>query len=361
MKNNIGLMIKPASSLCNLRCKYCFYADVSQHREIECAGIMGEQVMCATVDRALQYAEGGAVSFAFQGGEPTMAGLEYFKRFAEYADARNELKSPISYCIQTNATLLDDAFCDFLHKRGFLVGVSLDGDAQTHNANRVSADGKGSYNKVMRGIELLKKHRVEFNILTVATKLTARHANRIYDFFMKNGFTYMQFITCLEPLGAPPFSSPYAMNNEEYLAFNKALFLLYIRDLRAGKQVSIRHYDNLLMMLQGQPPELCGISGKCSGQLVVESAGECYPCDFYCDDEHRMGNILTDSLEDMALSRVMREFTEQSLTLPEQCKSCEVYALCRNGCTRERSDGISMYCEARKEFFAYVIELLSNR
>ena len=367
MKRNIYILIKPASSECNMRCKYCFYSDVSAHREHKSFGIMKDETVTALIQKALDYAGGGAVTYAFQGGEPLIAGEAFFRSFSEKVDAHNIHHSPISYALQTNGTLLTDSLCDYLKERNYLVGISLDGPRSLHDANRIFANGQGSFDRVRQGIGLLRKHGVSFNILAVMTRQTAGCISKHRLFFENYGLDDLQFITCLEPFGAEPFSTDFAMSNEDYFRINKALFDWYLERNRAGKKLSIRHIDNLMNMLGGYPPEMCGAMGYCSGQLVVEGNGNCYPCDFYCDDTHLLGNIRTDTLEEMSISPAMKRFVEPSYRVEEKCRSCPVARLCRGGCRRERdiqNDGVlglNLYCDGRRRFLEYVCAKLQER
>lgn len=326
---------------------------------------MAQDTVTALVQKSLEYAAGGAVTYAFQGGEPLVAGETFFRSFSDTVCRYNTLASPVGYCLQTNGTLLTDSLCAYLKEKNYLVGVSLDGPRGLHDANRCFADGEGSFSAVRDGIGLLKKHGVSFNILTVVTEETVKNINKLILFFENSGLDNLQFITCLEPFGTEPFSSGFAMCTESYYTFHRTIFDWYLRRNRGGRPLSIRHLDNMMRTLQGHRPEMCGTLGFCSGQLVVEGNGNCYPCDFYCDDAHLIGNICTNSLDEMRANPVMTRFVEESLCVDEKCKSCSVANLCRGGCRRERdihNDGklsLNIYCEGRKRFFTYVLSQLN--
>ncbi|MFA7673274.1 MAG: radical SAM protein [Clostridia bacterium] len=360
------VLIKPASSICNMRCRYCFYCDISSHREEQSYGIMTDDITTALIDKVLAYADGGSVSFVFQGGEPLIAGIRYFENFIYEVKTRNTKKSLISYSLQTNSTLIDDAFCILFRDSHFLLGVSVDGKSGLHNMNRVTKDGKGTFNKVMQSIDLLKKYNIDFNILCVVTKQAAKQAQAIYGFFAGHGIRYMQFITCLEPFGSMPLSTSYAMNNDEYFCFYRTLFDLYYEDRKKGIPVYVRYFDNLLSLIHGQTPEMCGMTGRCAVSLTVEANGNCYPCDFYCDDSHLMGSITDMSLEQLSASDTARDFILKSLRVDDACRQCDVYDLCRGGCRRERDQEnngdlhLNMYCEGRKRLLRYVMDKLKN-
>ena len=367
MKRDIYILIKPASSACNMRCRYCFYNDVAAHRDMQFLGLMKEETVTALVTKTLAYANGGIVTYAFQGGEPLMAGEGFFRMFSDAVRQHNALQSPVRYNLQTNGTLLTDPLCQYLKENDYLVGISLDGPRNLHDAYRTDGDGNGSFDRVRQGISLLRKHGVTFNVLVVMTHLTAQYQSKLRMFFENYGLDDLQFITCLEPFGTEPFSSGLAMTNNDYFELNKALFDWYLERNRFGKRLSIRHLDNLINTLNGYPCEMCGALGHCTGQLVVEGNGNCYPCDFYCDDTHLLGNIHTESLEEMSSGPVMRQFIESSYHVEEACLGCPVATLCQGGCRRERdihNHGVperNIYCEGRKRFFEYVLRKLNIR
>ena len=366
MKRPVTVLIKPASSLCNMACSYCFYRDIADHREQFSYGIMSEETAAQLVRKTLALAEGGPVTYCFQGGEPLIAGIEFYRRFLALVEQSNEKKSPVAYALQTNGLLIDEAYCEIFRQYRFLLGVSLDGRSDTHNRYRLTVGGKGTFNRVVQNIDLLRRHGIDFNILSVVTKASARNIRANWNFFRKQGYGYLQFITCLEPMGCEPFSTQFAMNNEEYYRFHKEVFDLYLEENQAGRPVSVRHLDNLMARLHGQPVEQCDMQGRCVGQLVVEADGSVYPCDFYCEDQYKLGNIRELDLETMQEDPVMQRFVQSSMKVDEACQSCEVRGLCRGGCRRERdymSDGDlrrNMYCEGRRKFYGYVLERLHS-
>ncbi|MGN1419286.1 MAG: anaerobic sulfatase maturase [Acutalibacteraceae bacterium] len=350
----LSIMVKPASSLCNLRCKYCFYCDVASVREDFSFGVMKTETAENLIRSALSFADGESVAFAFQGGEPLIAGMDYFSFFVETVKKYNEKNSRIFYSIQTNGTLLDDDWARFFTKNEFLVGLSLDGDYEA-NRFRLTADGQNSYYKIIRAANKLKKHKTEFNILTVLTGSCAENATRIYKYFRDNGFRYLQFIPCLRPFGDNSESELY-MTNEQYADFLIKIFNLYVKDFVRGNYVSIRYFDNLVRMYLGEKGEQCGMCGFCSHQFVAEGNGNIYPCDFYCTDEWLLGNINETELSDLAKSEKATEFLRESLVAPEKCKKCPYYPLCRaGGCKRQRQD--RDYCEAYKKFYGSCLPL----
>lgn len=184
----ISILIKPASGLCNLRCKYCFYADEMEHRKQNSYGIMSLETLEEVIKKALAWAE-GSCSIAFQGGEPTLAGLNFYRKCLELEKKYNVNQVQISHAIQTNGFLLDEEWCQFLAKNHFLTGLSIDGVKTTHDAYRKDAQGNDTFFHTLHVAELLKKAGAEFNILTVVNKKTAAKINRIYEFYKKKAFS----------------------------------------------------------------------------------------------------------------------------------------------------------------------------
>lgn len=351
----VSILIKPASSACNMACDYCFYRDVTCHRQTDFQGMLSLETMEKVVAAATEFAE-GSCSFLFQGGEPTLAGLDFYRGMVTLIE-KYKKKLVINYAIQTNAFRLNEEWCSFFKEQHFLVGVSLDGPAELHNMNRKDVAGRNTFNDVMKSIELLRRFHVDFNVLCVLTGKNARSIERIYRFFTKQGFSHIQFIPCLEPFDQPRGKERYHLSVEEYGNFLVRLFDLWYNDLLNGHYTSIRHLDNWLQILNGGHPESCGMMGHCSIQFVVEGDGGVYPCDFYVLDEFRLGTVREDRFEDMIHSAAAQQFLQDSLPVPKECRQCPYFALCRNGCRRNRvadAEGLpprSYYCAALKHFF----------
>ena len=361
----ISLLIKPASSNCNLRCKYCFYHSIAENRTTSSYGMMSLETLEVLVRKALEHAE-YSCTFAFQGGEPTLAGLDFFRKLIEYVNIHNNKKIKINYALQTNGMVINDEWAQFLHDNGFLVGLSLDGNKDIHDLLRVDAEGKGTFNRVMSTATLFNKYKVEYNILCVVNASLARHINKVYNFFKKNGFHYLQFIPCLDPLEEVPGGYEHSLQPERYAQFLKSLFDEWYKDITNGQMISIRFFDNLVGMAMGQPPESCGMSGFCTAYYVIEADGGVYPCDFYVTDSWHMGNIREDDFVVLGNSEVSKKFVEVSKHVDPKCKECRWYGLCRGGCRRDREpfvDGkpvLNRYCEAYKEFYPYATERISQ-
>ena len=359
---SVNVLIKPASGACNLRCKYCFYADEAMNRSVANYGMMSMETIEAVVARAMESAE-RAVTFGFQGGEPTLCGLDFYKNVVRLQKKYAKKGVSVSNAIQTNGLLIDDEWAAFLAENHFLTGLSVDGYADLHDLHRLDAQGKGSFARVMKAAQTLEKHKADFNVLTVVTAAAARKIQRIYAFYRKNNLLWQQYIPCLDPLGEARGHTPYALTPELYASFLKTLFDLWYEDVRAGRFIYIRYFENLLGMMIGRPPESCGLSGRCALQFVVEADGGVYPCDFYVLDQHRMGNVHDGSFEEMALSKPAQDFLAAPV-VHEQCAACRYFPICRGGCRRDRDMGggigLNYFCPAYREFFGYALPRLTQ-
>jgi uncharacterized protein len=324
----------------------------------ESYGIMSIETLEILVKKALEQAE-HACTFAFQGGEPTLAGLDFFRKLIEFEKKYNTKKITINNALQTNGVVIDDEWAKFLADNRFLVGLSLDGPKDIHDAMRVDAKGKGSFSTVMNTVQLFDKYKVEYNILFVVNAYVARHANKIYNFFKKNNFRYLQFIPCLDPLDEEPGGHGYSLTPERFTIFLKNLFDCWYEDIKKGNMISIRYFDNLVGMMLGMKPEACGMIGECSCQFVVESNGSVYPCDFYVLDEWRLGNILEADFDELRNTDNAVRFVGMSRHIDAKCKECTWANLCRGGCRRSREPfkdskpALNYYCSSYMKFFEY--------
>lgn len=362
---SISMLIKPASSLCNMRCKYCFYHDEAVSREIGSYGMMSAETTETLIKRASEESA-DAITFAFQGGEPTLAGLDYFMHFCETVKKYNTRKLRISYAIQTNGIFPDrDRWARFFHENHFLVGLSFDGLRSCHDLNRIDGAGNGTASRVIACAETFDKYKVTYNILTVVNATTARHISKIYAFYKKQGWNYMQFIACLE-LNNDGGDKSFQLSSEAWLDYNKKLFDLWYTDckpdLLKGLQpgISIRHLDDYLRVAAGMRPESCGTTGICSIQNVIEADGSVYPCDFKALDEFQLGNIKTSSFREIFESKRAQDFIKNSCRHSQKCRSCRWYGICMGGCARMKIDNQYIYCEANKKFYEYTFERITE-
>ncbi len=337
-----------------MRCRYCFYHDVSNLRQVKSFGMMTESTAENLIKKAFAFADGESVAFAFQGGEPLLAGLDYFKSFVRLVRKHNEQNSTVFFGLQTNGTLVTDEWAAFFRENDFLIGLSLDGGYKD-NQFRLDRDGRNTYEKIIAASELLKKHGVSFNILTVLTGYCAEHIDTVYKSLTQKGFKYLQFIPCLRPFGDKSENEMY-MTNRQYAKFLIHGFNAYVRDYVREDYTSVRYFDNLVRLFLGHTAEQCGVCGHCMHQFVVEGNGNVYPCDFYCTDEWLLGNINDHNLDSLAHSEKATEFLRESLKVDAECKACRFYPLCRGGgCKRLKND--RDYCEAYKAFFKSCLPL----
>ena len=353
----LSFLIKPASSLCNLCCTYCFYQDVSSRREVKSYGIMEKETMEILIDRAIEASDDdGVLNFAFQGGEPTLAGIGYFRAFVQYLE-KKKTNQTIYYSLQTNGILIDEQWASFFKTNQFLVGVSLDGYEANTNYFRKDEQGKGVYDRIMKGIECLKKYQVPYNILTVLTNRLARHPNAFYKFVKKQNFPFIQCIPCLGELGE---AGGFQLTQDSYVEFYKKIYELWIQDYMQGEYRSIYLFDNLLLMLCDRPPQQCGMLGFCNVQFVVESNGNVYPCDFYVLDQYYIGNVKENKIEEILKNKNLERFIKEEKRSSSICKDCPFWKICRGGCKRQNVVYLSENRCAHKELLEYIYPTLSR-
>lgn len=346
-------LVKPASSACNLKCGYCFYCDEASARSGCGKGFMSIDTAKNLIKKVFDFCGSDSViSFMFQGGEPLLAGLRFFEDFVAAAQDLKTDGSTLRFSLQTNGTLIDDGFCEFFKRNGFLIGVSIDGKKPLHDSHRC-----GSFDKAMNGVSLLRKHGVDFNILSVITAGT--DANELFDFYIENNFRDVQPIYCLDPLSGE--KTEYSLGARELARFQKRLFNRWFAEVSSGGRMYIRDFDNILSLLTTGRAEQCGASGRCNAQLVVEADGTCYPCDFYCLDEFECLNINEATVDDILRCDGLRRFFEHTEPENKLCLSCPVRSVCGGGCKRYRSlyNQLDGYCP-RAEALLHIIDKLRS-
>lgn len=361
MNKSLHVLIKPASSLCNLACTYCFYHDVAKYQETHSRKIMSIEIMKRIIDDTLVMALGKSITFGFQGGEPLIAPLSFYEAFVEYVNEKNIYNTLIQYTIQTNGILLTETHAKFFKNNNFLVGLSLDGGEKINNLFRLTENGIHTYAKVIDALNILKKYEIAFNILVVVTHQSTPYIKDIYNDLKQLGVMFLQFIPVLEPFNSIPFSMSYALTQEDYANYHIDLWDMYKHDRKQGEMVFIRYFDNLKSMINHQRVEQCGVSGMCHAQIVVESDGTVYPCDFYSDSQHKLGNLLENTMSEIVKTKTMSDFIVQSLKVNQECIECKFYTLCRGGCKRYHHEDSShtskhKYCEGIKLFLNHVLE-----
>ncbi len=381
--NPFHVMSKPIGPACNLDCTYCFYLEKAKLYPDTRNWCMPDDVLARYIRDYIAAQPSGEVTFAWQGGEPTMLGVPFFEKVAalqrRYADGRS-----IHNALQTNGTLLDDAWGRFLAEHHFLVGLSIDGPRRLHDAYRVDKGRKPTFDRVMAGREILKKHKVEFNTLTVVNRRNSREPLKVYEFLRRFGSGFMQFIPLVEreapahnprglTLAEPPSLdptdenvvqstriTPWSVRPEHFGEFLVTIFDEWVR--RDVGSTFVQLFDVTLGNWAGQPGGLCVFSEKCGNALAIEHNGDVYSCDHYVYPKYRLGNVMTESLGEMVASPRQRKFgSDKTDTLPKFCRECEVRFTCHGECPKHRflvtpdgEHGLNYLCSAYKRFFTHV-------
>ena len=344
-----SVMIKPASALCNLRCRYCFYNDIADLRNVRSFGLMQEDTMRdigKRLEDSLQ--PGDEITIAFQGGEPTMAGLDYFRRFTETVSTWKP-GIAVHYALQTNATMLDDAWCAFLREHAFLVGVSYDMLEDLHDGARVDASGRPTSRTVLDAIARLRRFGVDFNVLCTLTNQLARHLQRVWKKIEQLDLRYVQFTPCLDELGRPG-ESRYALTPERFAGFYCTLFSFWLDAYRRGQYRSVKFFDDVISRLAFGTCGMCGMDGTCRAQIVVEADGSVYPCDFYCLDTYCIGNLREKTIQELLQAPQVQAFQSRAHTQPALCRTCEFARFCGGFCKRMQRE---VCCAEEDNFCGY--------
>ena len=356
------LMAKPIGAICNLNCKYCFYTPKKELYPDQSLK-MSDEVLEEYTRQYIHAVNVPEVTFAWQGGEPTLMGIDFFKKALKY---QKEYKNPgmqIYNTIQTNGILLDDEWCEFLSENHFLVGISIDGPQELHDAYRKDKNGNPSFNKVLRAIQLMQKHDVEFNILATVNRVNADHPLEVYRFFRDDiGAEYIQFIPIveLENSSAGEFKvSEESVRPEQYGKFLSTVFDEWIKE-DVGK-IFIQIFDSALASWVEYPSAVCLFAPTCGISLIIEHNGDIYSCDHFVDPEHLLGNIMETPLEELVNSPAQIQFGQDKFEgLAEKCLTCNVNFACHGACPKHRvcdSDDeihLNYLCYSYKQFFEHI-------
>lgn len=354
---------KPASFQCNLRCDYCFY--LGKETLFHHHPMMDDLTLKAFTEAYIR-ASGDDVYFTWQGGEPTLAGPEFFHKAIAYQQQFAGHKK-IYNALQTNGILLNDEWCRFLKKHNFLVGISIDGPQPLHDRYRRSRSGKGTFDKVMSAIERLKKHGVEFNTLTVVNNINVHHPLEVYKFLKSIGSCHMQFIELLEacPLdeqtGAPTEISSvadFSVPAKEYGTFMSEVFRSWVRE-DVGR-IFIRQFESTLSRVLGNGHTSCIFQEACRNNFILESGGDLYECDHFVWPEYKIGNIHSTALSSLESVRL----TAQKQHIARECQECVYRPLCNGGCPKHRiNEGtgarLSYFCPGYKIMFTTMLPYLN--
>lgn len=353
-----SFLIKPASSLCNMNCQYCFYSDVSKQRDNYSKGVMKKETVDHLVKKAMEDAL--EITFAFQGGEPTVAGINYFIYFMNCVE-QYQTNHIIHYAIQTNGYELNEKWISLFQKYHFLVGISLDGNQFIHNQLRLK-NHQPTFDMILKHIHDIQKERIDYNILTVVTSQMIPYAKDIYQFYKQQNFDYIQFIPCLPELNQS--TKNYALKPQEFYQFYHDIFPLWYEDLKKGRYTSISLFEDLLMIFQGRYPRTCGILGNCQLQMIIEGDGSVYPCDFYAIDEYCLGNINDDSLSNIRKSLKGQTFLNREKKYSRLCQDCQFKNICHGQCQRMNvvyfDEDYCGYQEFLKETYQIFYEIGKN-
>ena len=356
------VLTKPIGPICNLRCDYCFYLEKTDlFQEASTRDYrMSDEVLEAFTRQYIeaQHPDAEEVNFAWQGGEPTLMGVDFFRRAVAYQQQYARPGQKVTNALQTNATLLNDRWGAFMHEHGFLAGLSVDGPEELHNRFRRDRRGRGSFAATMRGVEAMKRNRVEYNTLTVVQRDNAEHPREVYRFLRDLGSEYLQFIPLVEP-GEDGCISPRTVQPQQW-----GRFLLEVLDEWLKHDIGrvyVQHFELMLGVAMGLPPSLCVHSRTCGRSVALEHNGNLYSCDHFVFPRYYLGNILETHLRDLVDSEQQTTFGNDKFdTLPAYCRRCEFLAACHGGCpghrrkrTPDGEQGLNWLCEGYREFYTH--------
>lgn len=354
--NNLSLLIKPASYRCNLDCSYCFYKRVADIYE-QSSPFMDRGTL-ETMIRTVMQSDARHVSFCWQGGEPTLLGVDFFRDAVEIQQRYVRSGQTVENSLQTNGIVLDEKWLRFLSENHFLVGISLDGPADMHDAYRVDGNGRGTFDRVQQAIDGMRNYGVDFNVLTLLHDRNVTEPDRIYTFLRRSNFDYLQFIPCFEVDNTSGEILPFSIGGRELGDFYCRLFDRWYAD--GFPYVSIRLFEDILMYLVDGNPASCCWMDACTSYIVVEYNGDCYPCDFFVYPEWYLGNITRDEIPSILNGSRRDTFSAMKADVSPLCRGCQWFRFCRGDCTRFRLDGngtytnVSHYCQAWRMLFEHI-------
>ncbi|MNF31184.1 Anaerobic sulfatase-maturating enzyme [compost metagenome] len=378
----LHLMAKPVGPICNLDCSYCFYLEKEQQFPPRERFRMDDKVLRDYVQRYIAAQSGPEVEFTWQGGEPTLLGLDFFQRALDY-QRRFAAGKVIRNTLQTNGTLLDDDWGAFLAREGFLVGLSLDGPREVHDLHRPDKRGRSSFNDVMRGLRVLQRHGVAFNVLVTVAREVARHPLEVYRFLKAEGVRHIQFNPVVErqpatseqdrglhfatppelrlralPEAAPV--TPQTVEPERYGEFLMAIFDEWVR--QDVGEIHVMNFEWALASWCQLPPSVCLFAPRCGKAAIVEHDGSLYSCDHFMYPEYRLGNIQTDDPAALLASPAQQAFgAAKEQALPAYCRSCDYRFACHGECPKNRfmttpdgEPGLNYLCPGYKKYFRHL-------
>jgi uncharacterized protein len=357
-----SILIKPASAVCNLDCEYCFYLDRAADPYADLAErTMSVDMLERLVDGYLFYSWPNS-AFAFQGGEPTLAGLRFFETLIGFQKRYGRDGQMVSNSIQTNGILLDKDWCELFRSYSFLIGLSLDGPEEIHDRYRYNKAGHPTAAKVIESVALLQAEKIEFNILCVVSKANVSRAGEVFRFFRKLGISYLQFIPLAEfhPDGSP---LPFTISAAEYGQFLCEIFDLWWPE---RQHIGVRFFENIAEALAGRKPGTCTMHESCDSYAVVEYNGDVYPCDFFVEKPWKLGNIEMDSWAEIARRQRRAGFAAKKSVPHAECSVCEYQNICHGGCPKlrhgpnHRFEDLDYFCGSYKQIFAKTVPPLTK-
>ncbi len=362
---DIGVLVKPAGPDCNLACTYCFYRpkvelypDSPRHR-------MSDEVLEEFIGQYMAMS-GEQVAFAWQGGEPTLMGLDFFRRVVDYQQRLGRSGQRVSNSLQTNGILLDDDWCQFLAEYKFLVGISIDGPPQIHDHFRIYPSGKGSHEQVIAALDRLQAHRVEHNCLTMVTPANIHRPEEVYRYLTGElALEYLQFIPLVEQDPATAKLADFSIDPHDWGDFLCGIIDLWSQE--AQPQVHVRLFDDLMTVYAGAQPPSCQLREQCSSYVVVEHNGDVYCCDFFVEPQWKLGNLMQTPLPELVKQERFAQFARRKSELSERCRECEWLQICWGGCPKHRlayADDVSApsyLCAGYQQFFAHSHQQLERR
>jgi uncharacterized protein len=361
------VMIKPRGPICNLDCSYCYYLS-KEHLYPGSDFRMTNEVLEKFTREYIQAQSVPEVIFGWQGGEPLLMGLEFFERAMRYQQEYARDRVRILNTIQTNGVLLDDDWCRFLGDNGFLVGISVDGPADVHDAYRTNKGGQATFEEVMAGVDLLKKHNVEFNVLTTVHSANVGSPLDVYRFVRDEiGSAFVQFIPIVQLDNETGYQegdrvTDRSVGGREYGEFLKTIFNEWVQ--RDVGKMFVQMFDVSLAAWTGQGGVLCIFAETCGAAMALEHNGDLYSCDHYVEPRHLLGSVLDTPLAELAGKAEQQVFgRSKAATLPRYCKECEVRFVCNGGCPKNRilqtpdgEPGLNYLCEGYRSFFNHIDE-----
>jgi len=356
--DDFQVFVKPIGASCNLACNYCYYLNKSDLHGESVIGRMSDKLLEIYIIQHIQASSEQSIFFSWHGGEPTLAGLDYFRRITELQKKHLPENRFALNGIQTNGTLLNDEWCQFLKKENFIVGISIDGPERFHSANRFRRDGKSCFNEVIRGFRLLKAYEIPYEILCVVNAQNVGFPIEVYHFFKSLNAEFLTFIPLVERLSLK--SNQVSERTVPARAFGEFLCVLFdewkTEDIG---RVKIQIFEEALRTAFGLDHSICIFKPVCGRVPVIESSGDFYSCDHFVDQENFMGNIQEKSLSELLESPNQKAFGRAKLnSLPEYCLKCEVLTMCNGACPKDRfietpdgEPGLNYLCEEYKLFF----------